>query len=150
MQVNICQVCQSQIGSLHVVREMMLGTRDEFHYWEGSECGCLFLTEIPEDLGRYYRSYLALMDHWHSVLPGRMHRVFYESVIENTETEVRRLLEYCGLPWDEGCLSFHKSKRTVKTASAVQVRKPLFRSSLQRWRRYQDGLGPLINELSKV
>jgi hypothetical protein len=63
MQVNICQVCQSQIGSLHVVREMMLGTRDEFHYWECSECGCLFLTEIPEDLGRYYPgNYYSLKD----------------------------------------------------------------------------------------
>lgn len=79
MRVNICQVCQSQIGSLHVVREMMLGTRDEFRYWECSECGCLSLTEIPEDLGRYYpHGYYSLKDRTPS-LPRKIRDALYLS-----------------------------------------------------------------------
>ena len=100
------------------------------------------------ELGRYYRSYTELMAHWRSVLPpGAMLDVRYEDVVDDLEGQARRLIDYCGLRWDDRCLSFHKSPRPVKTASAVQVRQPLFRGSLQRWRRYAAGLGPLIDEL---
>jgi hypothetical protein len=78
-----------------------------------------------------------------------MLEVSYEDVVDNLEGQARRLIDYCGLPWDDRCISFHKSTRPVKTASAVQVRQPLFRSSLQRWRRYEADLGPLLDELGR-
>ena len=100
------------------------------------------------ELGRYYSRYSELMDHWRSVLPcGAMLDVSYEDVVNDLEGQARRLIDYCGLAWDDRCLSFHKTSRPVKTASAVQVRRPLFRSSLQRWRRYEADLGPLLQEL---
>ena len=77
-----------------------------------------------EDLGRYYRDYVELMAHFDAVLPGRVHRVFYESMIEDTEAEVRRLLDYCGLPFEEDCLRFYENERPVRTASSEQVRQP--------------------------
>jgi hypothetical protein len=76
-----------------------------------------------------------------------MLNVAYEDVVDNLEGEARRLIDYCGLPWDDRCLSFHKTSRLVKTASAAQVRKPLFRSSLERWRRHEGSLGSLLDEL---
>ncbi|HWE50061.1 MAG TPA: sulfotransferase [Bryobacteraceae bacterium] len=97
------------------------------------------------ELGRYYRRYRELMNHWRSVLaPDAILDVSYEDVVDDLEGEARRMIDYCGLPWDDRCLSFHTSKRRVATASSVQVRKPLFGSSRQRWRRYQDGLDPLF------
>jgi tetratricopeptide (TPR) repeat protein len=91
------------------------------------------------ELGRYYRCYSALMTHWRSVLPP--------GTMLDLEGQARRLIDYCGLPWDDRCLSFHRTSRPVQTASAVQVRKPLFRSSLQRWRKYETYLAPLLREL---
>jgi tetratricopeptide (TPR) repeat protein len=109
-----------------------------------------FSYELGE-LGRYYRGYSELMDHWHSVLPpGAMLDVVYEDVVNDLEGEGRRLIEYCGLPWDDRCLSFHKTSRPVYTASAVQVRQPLFRSSVDRWRRFESSLGPLLDELGDL
>ena len=103
------------------------------------------------ELGRYYRRYSELMTHWRSVLPpGAMLDVSYEDVVDDLEGQARRLIDYCGLPWDDRCLDFHKTSRPVKTASAVQVRKPLFRSSLQRWRKYETGLAPLLDELGNI
>jgi tetratricopeptide (TPR) repeat protein len=100
------------------------------------------------ELGRYYRRYQDLMTHWRSVLPpGAMLDVAYEDVVDDLEGQARRLIAYCGLPWDDRCLSFHKTIRPVKTASAVQVRQPLFRSSLERWRKYENDIGPLLKEL---
>jgi tetratricopeptide (TPR) repeat protein len=100
------------------------------------------------ELGRYYRRYRDLMTHWRSVLPpGDILDVAYEDVVDDLEGQARRMIDYCGLPWDDRCLSFHRTIRPVKTASAVQVRQPLFRSSLQRWRKYEDGIGPLLQEL---
>jgi tetratricopeptide (TPR) repeat protein len=101
-----------------------------------------------EELGRYYRSYSELMVHWRSVLPpGAMLEVSYEDVVHDLEGQARRLIDYCGLPWDDRCLDFHKNKRQVKTASATQVRQPIYRTSLQRWRRYEDYISPLLDEL---
>jgi predicted Zn-dependent protease len=103
-----------------------------------------------EDLGRYYRDYVALMAHFDAVLPGRVHRVFYESMIEDTQAEVRRLLEYCGLPFEEGCLRFYENERAVRTASSEQVRQPIFRDALEHWRHYEPWLEPLKRALGAV
>lgn len=101
------------------------------------------------ELGRYFRRYNSLMAHWRSVLPaGSMLEVLYEDVVGDLEGQARRLVDYSGLPWDDRCLSFHTTKRTVKTAAAVQVRKPLFRSSVERWRRFAAHLMPLLTEIA--
>ncbi len=95
----------------------------------------------------YYRDYVALMAHFDGALPGRVHRVVYETMVEDTEGEVRRLLEYCGLPFEEGCLRFYENARAVRTASSEQVRKPIFRDALEHWRHYEPWLGPLKSAL---
>lgn len=96
-----------------------------------------------EDLGRHYRSYLALMRHWDSVLPGRVLRLYYEDLVEDLEHGVRRLLGHCGLPFEPACLVFHRTQRTVRTPSSEQVRRPLDRSGLDHWRAFMPWLGPL-------
>ncbi len=100
-----------------------------------------------EDLGRYYRSYLALMQHWDSVLPGRVLRLHYEDLVEDLDGQVRRLLDHCGLPFDPACLAFHRTQRTVRTPSCEQVRRPLGRSGLDQWRGFAPWLGPLEQAL---
>jgi tetratricopeptide (TPR) repeat protein len=102
------------------------------------------------ELGRYYRDYVELMAHYDEVLPGRVHRVHYESMVDDTEGEVRRLLEFCGLPWEEGCLRFHENTRAVRTASSEQVRKPIYREGKDHFRHYAAWLGPLENALGDV
>jgi tetratricopeptide (TPR) repeat protein len=103
------------------------------------------------ELGRYYRAYSHLMTHWRSVLPaGAMLEVSYEAVVDDLEGQARRLIDYCGLPWDARCISFHKTSRPVKTSSAAQVRKPLYRTSLDRWRQYETGLAPCLQELGDI
>jgi hypothetical protein len=102
------------------------------------------------ELGRYYRQYDALMKHWEKVLPkGVMKTVQYEDVVADTETTAKDLIAFIGLDWDEKCLAFHKSKRPVKTASVAQVRKPIYKTSVERWRKYGDGLKPLIDIINK-
>lgn len=99
-------------------------------------------------LGRYYRAYHSLMQHWQAVLPaGAMLDVSYEAMVDDFETEARRILAYCGLDWDDRCLTFHETKRPVLTASVTQVRQPLYRSSIGRWQPYADRLGPLFEAL---
>lgn len=100
-----------------------------------------------EDLGRYYRDYVALMDHLDTVSPGRIHRVRYERLVEDTEGEVRRLLEYCGLPFEEACLRFYDTERAINTPSAGQVRRPIFSDAVDQWRHYAPWLGPLESAL---
>jgi len=102
------------------------------------------------DLGRYYRDYVDLMAHFDAVLPGRVHRVFYESMIEDTETEVRRLLDYCALPYEEQCLRFYENDRAVRTASSEQVRRPIFKDGMEHWRHYEPWLGPLKEALGSA
>ena len=102
------------------------------------------------DLGRYYRDYLELMAHFDDVLPGRIHRVHYEATIEDTESEVRRLLAYCGLPFEASCLKFHENERAVRTASSEQVRQPIFREGLDHWRHFEPWLDPLKAALGDV
>lgn len=103
-----------------------------------------------EHIGRYYRDYVELMAHFDAVLPGRVHRVFYESMIEDTEGEVRRLLAYCELPFEAGCLRFFENDRAVRTASSEQVRRPIFREGVDHWRHYEPWLGPLKAALGPV
>ncbi len=101
------------------------------------------------ELGRYYTDYLALMSHFDNVLPGRIHRVHYEHMVEKTEEQTNQLLAHCGLAFEESCLNFHENTRAVRTASSEQVRQPIFRSALQHWKNYKTNLGPLQEELSK-
>jgi hypothetical protein len=101
-----------------------------------------------EDIGRYYRTYLELMQHWDAVLPGRVLRMQHEEVVEDLEGSVRRLLEHCGLPFEPACLEFWKTERSVRTASSEQVRRPIFREGLDQWRHFEPWLGPLKEMLS--
>ncbi len=101
------------------------------------------------DVGRYYTEYGGLMEYWRSVLPGRVHFMQYERLVEDTETEIRRMLDYCGLPFEEGCLRFWETDRTVSTPSAEQVRRPIFRDAMHQWRNFEPWLGPLKAALSK-
>jgi tetratricopeptide (TPR) repeat protein len=101
-------------------------------------------------IGQYYREYVDLMDHWDEVLPGRVLRVQYEDMVADTETQVRRLLDYCGLPFEEACLSFHDNMRTVRTASSEQVRQPINRGGIGRWEPFDEWLGPLRDALGPV
>jgi hypothetical protein len=96
-----------------------------------------------EDIGRYYRSYVELMVHWDAVLPGRVLRVQHEEVVEDLEGNVRRLLEFCGLEFEPQCVEFHKTERSVRTASSEQVRQPIFKEGLDQWRHFEPWLGPL-------
>ncbi len=103
-----------------------------------------------EDVGRYYHDYVALLAHFDTVLPGRIHRVFYEQMIDDTEGEVRRLLDYCGLPFEEGCLRFYENERAVRTASSEQVRQPIYRDGVDHFRHYEPWLDPLRMALGPV
>jgi tetratricopeptide (TPR) repeat protein len=103
-----------------------------------------------EHIGEYYRDYVDLMAHFDEVLPGGIHRVIYENMIEDTEGEVRRLLTYCGLPFEAATLSFYENDRAVRTASSQQVRKPIFREGIDHWRNFEPWLEPLQQALGEV
>jgi tetratricopeptide (TPR) repeat protein len=102
------------------------------------------------ELGHYYRDYVALMAHFDEVLPGRVHRVSYERMVGDTESEIRRLLAYCGLEFEETCLRFNETERAVRTASSEQVRQPIFRDGVEQWRNYEQWLGPLREALGPL
>jgi tetratricopeptide (TPR) repeat protein len=102
------------------------------------------------ELGRFYRDYVELMAHFDSVLPGRIHRVIYENMVANPEAETRRLLDYLGLPFEESCLRFYETKRSVLTPSSEQVRKPITGEAVDHWRNYEPWLRPLIESLGSV
>ena len=102
------------------------------------------------DLGHYYSDYVRLMAHVDSVMPGRVHRVIYERMVEDTESEVRSLLDYCGLEFDPACLAFHETERAVRTASSEQVRRPIYRDSKDEWQLYANHLDPLREALGDV
>jgi tetratricopeptide (TPR) repeat protein len=101
-------------------------------------------------MGQYYRDYVILMDHWDHVLPGRVLRVQYEDMVEHTEVQIRRLLDYCKLPFEEQCLRFWETERAVRTPSAEQVRQPIYRGGLEQWRNFEPWLGPLKEALGPV
>ena len=105
-------------------------------------------TYSSDDIARYYTTYLDLMDHWDRALPGCVLRVQHEDVVDDLEGSVRRILDYCGLPFEDGCVDFHKTKRSVRTPSSEQVRQPIFRDSLDQWKNYEAWLGPLKGTLA--
>lgn len=100
-----------------------------------------------EEVGRYYRGYVELMDHWDRVLPGQILRVQYEDVVADLETQVRRILDFCGLPFEQACLDFHATERAVRTASSEQVRRPIYDSGVEQWRHFERHLDPLKSAL---
>lgn len=100
-----------------------------------------------EEIGHYYSDYVALMEHWDNVLPGKILRVRYEDVVADLETQVRRLLDYCCLPFEETCLKFHQTERAVRTASSEQVRQPIFKSGVDHWENFSEFLDPLRTKL---
>jgi hypothetical protein len=102
------------------------------------------------ELGRYYADYVALMAHFDAVLPGRVHRVIYEQMVGDPEGEVRRLLDYCGLPFEENCLRFYENDRAIRTASSEQVRRPIFRDGVDQWQNFEHWLSPLKEALGGV
>ena len=103
-----------------------------------------------EDLGHYYRNYVNVMDHWDKVLPGRVLRVQYEDMVADSETQIRRLLDYCGLPFEEQCLRFYETDRAIRTPSSEQVRQPIFKEGLEQWRNYEAHLQPLKQALGPL
>jgi tetratricopeptide (TPR) repeat protein len=121
-------------------------------------CFAMFKQVLPIDaafsydldsLGIYYNKYVSMMEHWQSALPGRVHFVQYERLVEDTESEVRRMLDYCGLPFEEDCLRFWETDRAVSTPSAEQVRRPIYRDALEQWRKFEPWLGPLRQALNR-
>jgi tetratricopeptide (TPR) repeat protein len=102
------------------------------------------------DLGRYYRCYLALMDHWDAVLPGKVLHLQYEDLVRDPEANIRRLLEHCRLPFEPACLAFHETRRAVRTASAEQVRQPLYTSAVGHWQHFATQLEPLRRALGNA
>ena len=100
-----------------------------------------------EDIGKYYRDYVRLMDHWDAVLPGRVHRVQYEEMVVDTEAQIRALLDYCELEFEEQCLRFYETDRAVRTPSSEQVRKPIYKEGLEQWRNFEAHLDPLKEAL---
>jgi hypothetical protein len=103
-----------------------------------------------QDLGSYYRDYVRLMAHVDTVQPGLVHRVLYERMVDDTEAEVRALLQHCGLEFEEACLNFHETQRAVRTASSEQVRQPIYRQATEEWQPYEPHLGELKAALGDV
>jgi Flp pilus assembly protein TadD len=102
------------------------------------------------ELGGHYLEYHRLMDYWHEVLPGRVMDLQYEDLVADLEEQVRRLLDYCNLPWEDACLKYHESRRVIRSASSEQVRQPLYRDALNRWRNYERYLQPLLKALGPL
>jgi hypothetical protein len=115
------------------------------HFAQGQD-----FTYDLEALGRYYSDYVRLMAHVDVVLPGRVHRVIYEHMVEDTENEVRALLDYCRLEFEPQVLEFYKTERAVRTPSSEQVRRPIYREATEEWRAYEPHLGPLKEALGSV
>ena len=102
------------------------------------------------ELGEYYLQYVALMNHWDEVMPGRVLRVVYEDVVGDLEQQVRRILDFCGLPFEQSCIDYYKSERPVNTASSEQVRQPIYSGALEHWRKYEKYLDELKVSLGPV
>ncbi|TWX67028.1 sulfotransferase [Colwellia sp. C1TZA3] len=101
-----------------------------------------------EDIGRYYQAYLKLMAHWDDVLLGYVLKVNHEDVVNNLATQVRRILDFCGLEFEQSCVDFHKTKRNIKTPSSEQVRQPIYKSATEQWRHFEAYLTPLKKVLN--
>jgi len=103
-----------------------------------------------EDIARYYSCYIALMDHWDAVLPGKVLRIQHEELVEDLTGHVHRLLAFCGLGFEPACLRFHKTDRSIRTASSEQVRQPINRAGLDQWRHFEPWLDPLRSQLGNL
>jgi hypothetical protein len=103
-----------------------------------------------DELAEYFVAYRKMMDHWHAVMPGVMLEVRYEELVADPETQCRRLLAHCGLPWEDEVLDFHTSTKASTTASTVQVRRPIYRSSVQKWRNFSRELQPVLRRLAEA
>lgn len=148
LAVGLIHLMLPKAKIIHVMRDPMDTCLSCFTQLFGS--GQEYSYDLAE-LGRYYVDYVRLMQHWRSVLPeGAFLDVRYEDIVSDQEAQSRRLIEYCGLEWDDACLDFQNSKRGVKTASMVQVRQPIYQSSVQRWRKYEKSLGPLLDALGEA
>ena len=115
----------------------------------------LFIDGYPfsynlEELGHYFLAYHHLMEHWNLVMPGVIHTVNYEKLVNDVEGESRSLLDYCGLAWQDGCLRFYENSQASSTASAAQIRQPVYQSSVAKWTRYEEQLAPLIKLLREA
>ena len=115
----------------------------------------LFVDAYPfsydlEELAKYYVAYHQLMQHWNTVLPGVIHTVKYEDVVNDLEGESRLLVDYCGLEWQEQCLNFHENKEASTTASTAQIRRPVYQSSIGKWRNYETQLQPMVEILRQA
>jgi hypothetical protein len=145
--MGLIHLCLPDAAIVHVRRDARDAALSCFatRFTDGQDFAC----DLGE-LGRYWRAYERLMDHWRAVLPeGRMLEVDYETLARDLEPQARRLVAHCGLDWDEACLRFHDSGREVRTASAAQVRRPIHTRSVGRWRRFEDRLGPLLEALGE-
>jgi tetratricopeptide (TPR) repeat protein len=105
-------------------------------------------TYSVEDIARYYRTYLELMRHWQTIMPGRLLKIQHEDLVDDLEGHVRRILDFCGLDFEPQCIDFHKNERSVRTASSEQVRQPLYRDGLEQWKNFEPWLGPLKDALA--
>ena len=103
-----------------------------------------------EDIGRYYRDYVMLMDHWHEVLPGFVLQINHDDVVADLEGQVQRLLDFCGLPFEDSCLRYYETERNVRTPSSEQVRQPIFSEGVEQWRHFEPWLGPLQDALGEL
>lgn len=140
--VGLIRMILPQARIIHVVREPMDSCFSCYtHLFEGDS---LPYSYDLRALGRYYRRYVRCVEHWHRVLPGVMLDVRYAELVTDTEAQARRMLDHVGLPWDPGCLQFHRNPRLVVTASRAQVRRPIYRDSVARWRRFESHLQPLL------
>jgi hypothetical protein len=115
------------------------------HFAEGHQW-----TYNLRELGRFYKRYWNLMQFWREQFPGVMYEVRYEDNVADVEGQARRLIDYLGLEWNDNCLEFYNTDRPVKTASVTQVRKPIYTTSVNRWKKYEKYLGPLLEELGDI
>ncbi|MES9905924.1 MAG: sulfotransferase [Sedimenticola sp.] len=140
MRLGLIKVILPDAKVIHLNRDPMDNCLSIFKNYFSSQHDYSF---DMKELGEYYKLYQELMNHWRSVLPGFIYDLSYEQLVSDNEREIRKLLEYCDLPWDEACLSSHKTQRSVATASKAQVRRPVYQDSVQLWKRYEEQLEPL-------
>ncbi len=140
LRVGLLTAVMPQARIIHCVRDPMDTCLSIFTHFFSSAHG--YASDLTE-LGQYYSLYERLMQDWEARFPGCMYRISYEDLVANHEREIKQLLEYCGLPFESGCLRFHETMRAVNTPSAVQVRQPLYQSAVSRWKRYETHLQPL-------
>lgn len=144
--VGIIRLALPNAKIIHCTRDPMdIG----LSIWQRMFNADLFWAYDQRDLGRYFSAYAKLMSHWNRLFPGQIFEANYETMVAQQETETRRLLEFCGLPWDERCLKFHETDRPVITASSAQVRQGLYTGSVARWKKYEEYLQPLMQSLKE-